>query len=686
MAIYRNDVVTIDLENGNIHRSFMAKTIGEGDALANRFGVKLVRGGEAVDISGATCTGYFIRPTGDTVVINGSISNGTAYVELPQTCYAYEGQFSLAIKLTGGSATGTMRIVDGVVANTTTDSVVDPGTVIPSVEALIAAIDAAVATIPADYEGLFKAVDVSNLEGLAAERGYYINNSGAKAENNNLRCSDYVPIPYTANGIRMYVLYNASTVISPAAALYDADKNFLETITGTNHVDGVIEKSLNREARFIRFNVSKSASADDGHRLVEFLYADTVRAMDLIGTETLSATSTYKTSAHGWIRLKQGVPYKICAKLPEAILRYRFMLYSISGEEVVTTYYTDMVKYNNAIVIVPPQDSYLVLYNVDTLSAISVTVQIYEYKEYPYTDMQREYYVSKRQRFQDKACFSSLTECLLALQNDENPKTIYIEGGDYDIWQEYQDANVPIPTDPDTANYYNYCVWVPKNTHIIGRGIVKLIWNPPTGSLDLLQSKDVSPLNVAATATIENVEVHCKNGRYCLHNDGGNLGQFIGAVQKYINVKFYKYTNDAYDANNNFGFLQTIGYGLSARMQHIYEGCEFWNENNNSNPFYGHTRTHSGSVELQEADSAMIVLRNCILRGEYGNTMRLDNTANDSLHVHMNIESCYLEHNIKVNENDHQNAYDITILNCNDFSVNGITTRSQARRFPPAEG
>ena len=153
-AITNIDIVDVELTTGNIFRSFTNKTIGEGDILANRFGVRVLRDGTEVDLTGATCNGYFIRGDGATVVIAGTVSGSTAYVDLPEQCYAYEGQFALAIKVTGEGVTGTLRIVDGVVSNTMTDAAVDPGQIIPSIEELIALIEEAMASIPSDYSEL----------------------------------------------------------------------------------------------------------------------------------------------------------------------------------------------------------------------------------------------------------------------------------------------------------------------------------------------------------------------------------------------------------------------------------------------------------------------------------------------------------------------------------------------------
>lgn len=155
MALYHEDIANIDLESGNIYRSFMNHSIGYGDDDANRFGIRAYRNGVAEDLGG-TCAGYFIRADGGTVVIaDGVVSGNLAYVTLPEACYAVEGNFTLAIKVSGSGVTGTMRIVDGVVSRTSTSAVVDPGTIIPSVENLLDAIDAAVASIPSDYTGLW---------------------------------------------------------------------------------------------------------------------------------------------------------------------------------------------------------------------------------------------------------------------------------------------------------------------------------------------------------------------------------------------------------------------------------------------------------------------------------------------------------------------------------------------------
>ena len=140
MAIYKNDIVDINLETGNIHRAFLNRAIGMTDNVADHFGVRVWRNGEAVSLSGVSVQGYFRDPRGNNIAItSGNIVSGNeAVVILPQACYNYEGQFCLAIKLVGGGVTGTMRIVDGVVSQTNTGGAVAPTGAVPTYQEVLA--------------------------------------------------------------------------------------------------------------------------------------------------------------------------------------------------------------------------------------------------------------------------------------------------------------------------------------------------------------------------------------------------------------------------------------------------------------------------------------------------------------------------------------------------------------------
>lgn len=227
MAIYKEDIVNIELSTGKIFRSFLGTTIGSGDVLANRFGVRVFRNGEPENIGG-TCMGLFIRADGTTVTISsGVVSGNVAYVTLPEVCYAVEGQFSLAIKCQGSGVTGTLRIVDGVVSRTSTSEVVDPGTLVPSIENLINAIEEAVESIPLDYSVLDSTVglivDRLLFDDVASWEYGTISETGADVSvNNRIRYVGQHTIPK-----------NSTLVIIPdgeylvGVAKYKADGTFI---------------------------------------------------------------------------------------------------------------------------------------------------------------------------------------------------------------------------------------------------------------------------------------------------------------------------------------------------------------------------------------------------------------------------------------------------------------------------
>lgn len=120
MAIYKEDIIDINIQTGVVHRDFKTRKIGSVDSGADRFGVRVFRNGVAEDLSGASCRAIFTNANKQNITLNnhGTVSGNLAYVTLPDECYDVEGRFRLAIRLVGGGVTDTMRIVDGVVDNT----------------------------------------------------------------------------------------------------------------------------------------------------------------------------------------------------------------------------------------------------------------------------------------------------------------------------------------------------------------------------------------------------------------------------------------------------------------------------------------------------------------------------------------------------------------------------------------
>lgn len=159
MANYREDIMDINLEGGTINRSFINNTIGEGDADGNRFGVRVYRNGEPVNLTGAGISGYFIRADGTTVTIPpGTKIGNKCWVTLPAACYAVEGNFTLSLKIALAGEIITARIVDGTVVNTVSETIVAPVDLIPSVD-------------PDDYDAWVALVEAAaeKIEGITIE-------------------------------------------------------------------------------------------------------------------------------------------------------------------------------------------------------------------------------------------------------------------------------------------------------------------------------------------------------------------------------------------------------------------------------------------------------------------------------------------------------------------------------------
>lgn len=131
---------TCDLGSGPpLH--VLEKYLFSGDNQAHRFTVACQRNGLPVNLAGATITGYFMRADGGTVVIVGDVERGEAVLVLPEACYAVNGRFSLVVKAIMGDVVSTILWVEGAVNRSKTDALVDPGTVVPSLEELLARIE-----------------------------------------------------------------------------------------------------------------------------------------------------------------------------------------------------------------------------------------------------------------------------------------------------------------------------------------------------------------------------------------------------------------------------------------------------------------------------------------------------------------------------------------------------------------
>lgn len=148
------------------------------DVQANKISVAVYDGGSPASISG-TVTANIIREDGGTVTATGgTISGNVVSITLPAAAYIVPGLVSIVIKVTASSVTTTIAAVVVNVYQSSTETAIDPGTIIPSVTALVAQIEAAVASIPADYSSLWTSLAPVFSSSASYTPGQYVTNGG----------------------------------------------------------------------------------------------------------------------------------------------------------------------------------------------------------------------------------------------------------------------------------------------------------------------------------------------------------------------------------------------------------------------------------------------------------------------------------------------------------------------------
>lgn len=113
------------------------------DVKANMIRVSVFRNREPVDLSGGSVSANIIRADGATVVQTGTIEGNVCSVVLPSSAYAVPGQIAIFVKhsTSVGPTTSTIAAITGYVYKSTTDTIVDPGSVVPNVNQLLAMIE-----------------------------------------------------------------------------------------------------------------------------------------------------------------------------------------------------------------------------------------------------------------------------------------------------------------------------------------------------------------------------------------------------------------------------------------------------------------------------------------------------------------------------------------------------------------
>ena len=113
------------------------------DALGDVFRVSVWHGNKTVDLTGMTVRGYlYFASTRQTMLLEGSITDGCACVTLTSECYAIPGYASLVVQVQDGDIRHSLLKVNMCITRTGSEIVIDPGDILPTLPELLGQIAA----------------------------------------------------------------------------------------------------------------------------------------------------------------------------------------------------------------------------------------------------------------------------------------------------------------------------------------------------------------------------------------------------------------------------------------------------------------------------------------------------------------------------------------------------------------
>lgn len=158
---------TTDLLCG-VFQTNLPMLFASGEKSAHSLTIQLREGREPAVIHSPTVKAYFIRSDKSTVFWSGSISGSTVSVTMKESCYVQPGGFSLIIMIGDEDDRTAVFWGVGTVVRSATDSLVDPGGQIPSLEALLALIGTIEAATDAAHEATTAANSAASAANTAA--------------------------------------------------------------------------------------------------------------------------------------------------------------------------------------------------------------------------------------------------------------------------------------------------------------------------------------------------------------------------------------------------------------------------------------------------------------------------------------------------------------------------------------
>lgn len=165
--------------------------------------------------------------------------------------------------------------------------------------------------------------------------------------------------------------------------------------------------------------------------------------------------------------------------------------------------------------------------------------------------------------------FSTLTEAIKSLGagSADNPITLYIHSGEYDILQELGGDN--FLRDVENNGSERQGIEVPDYVNIVGVGDVRLKMDVPDSKTTRNTSSRISVLNAWRHNLIKNIKITVRNTRYAVHDETNN--QYANNDMKYIDCYFEHLGNKS----GVWGSTQAYAAGMGSGGSYYYENCTF---------------------------------------------------------------------------------------------------------------
>ncbi len=245
--------------------------------------------------------------------------------------------------------------------------------------------------------------------------------------------------------------------------------------------------------------------------------------------------------------------------------------------------------------------------------------------------------------------FSTLTEAIKALGSGsaDNPITLYIHSGEYDVLQELGGDN--FLREVENTNSELQGIVVPDYVNIIGVGDVRLKMDVPDSKTTRNTSSRISVLNVWRHNTIKNIKITVRNTRYAVHDETNN--QYNNNDMKYIDCYFEHLGNKAGVWNSTQAYAAGMGSGGS----YHFENCTF---KSTTLPFSMHDNFN--------AESNRVKISKCIfITGSGEESIRFGSYGTGTKKSIVTIENCNIDKAVKLFEEQGNSRHG------NHFAVSG---------------